>query len=758
MQFYSASFLNLLLLTPILIFCFIASTWLRKKRIQSLFQSSEIQEKLLPHYKKNEWSVRSILLIGAFIFSVLALSQPQWGQEKRKIERKGVDIIFMLDVSASMLAEDTKPSRVHKAKFEIESFIKELKGDRVGMLTFAGSSFMQTPLTLDYSAFLTFLTGVDVGHVPDPGTSLGPAIQRALGAFPLDKGKHQALIIFSDGEDHEMQIESAVEEAKKKNVRIYTVGTGSVEGAPIPLKDDRGKQTAVKKDRLGQIVITKLNKEILSKIAAETGGLYLPASPREKEVALILKHLQTLGEKKLEDRLVTEREDHYQIFVFLALLCLISEMLVRRSTSATITTTPLSVIAIIFFLHCGFISTPQQKVEEGNKDFEEKKYQSAIQKYRSVKVKNPDTTVVDYNLATSLYKINQYPESVAHLKKTVEKSSKNPEFQARAAYNYGNALYRVGDYEGAINAYKKALAFNPKDQDAKYNLEFLIDKKSKFDKQNQDKKKNDPEKKDDKNQQNNEENKKDQTGGGGNSQQDKSQGKGESEKQPGSNGQDQNENQGGKGQNQTNSGENQDPSKKDAGKGQNQKDDKQQGTESEPNKEQNKNAGGQGEKDKKENETQNNNTKGDQDSDQKDQSAESDSSQDKNQPDKGAGKKEERQAGGADNTQNSADKPDDKSDEQPNKAQPQQQPGAQGQQESPEGSNTGQSPPGQQPGQQPGQSGSGNLSAGKPLQGQMSKEDAEYLLSSLEEGEKKFHVLRKATKEHSDQTYVEKDW
>src|SRR5688572_27184712 len=210
MQFYSAFFLNLLWLVPVLVVCFFVSAYMNKERLRDFLRSREIQDKLLPHYNRNEWPIRGALLLAAFILIALALAQPQWGEEKKKVERKGVDLIFMLDVSTSMLAEDIKPSRVRKAKFEIEAFVKALKGHRIGMLTFAGSSFMQTPLTLDYSAFLIFLSGVDVGHVPDPGTSLGPAIAKAIQAFSDEKGKQKALIVFSDGEDHEAQIEPAI--------------------------------------------------------------------------------------------------------------------------------------------------------------------------------------------------------------------------------------------------------------------------------------------------------------------------------------------------------------------------------------------------------------------------------------------------------------------------------------------------------------------------------------------------------------------
>ncbi len=783
MQFYAPYFLNLLWLTPVLVFCFVASGWIAHKRVRAFLKTTEIRDKLLPHYEQREWPFRAALLLAAFIFSVTALSQPQWGEEKKKIERKGVDVIFMLDVSTSMLAEDTKPSRIQKSKFEIESFVKELKGDRIGMLTFAGSSFMQTPLTLDYSAFLIFLSGVDVGHVPDPGTSLGPAIQKAIAAFPDEKGKFRALIVFSDGEDHAMQIEPAIEEAKKKNVRIYTVGTATAEGAPIPLKDDHGVQTAVKKDRAGNIVITKLNKELLSKVASETGGVYLPATPGEKEVDLILKHLATLGVKKLEDRLITEREDHYQVFLVLALLCLIFEMLVRRGKSPRMM--PVSVLMLIFVLHSGF-STPQEKVSEGNQDFEEKKYQSAVQKYREVQVKNPDSPPVEYNLATSLYKIDQYQESAAHLKTAVEKSANDPELQAKAAYNYGNALYRVGDYDGAVESYKKALELNPEDKDSKYNLEFLLNKKSKFDKENQDRKKNNPDQKNNKNQQDKQKDQKNQGGGGssqdknqssggqkndknessgGGSNQDKNQGDQKNQDQKGSGQQNQDKNQGGQGQNKDNSGKNEDQNQKDQGQGQNQQNDKQQGDQSNPNKDQNQNAGGQGEKEKKENQSQDQKNKGDQ------QGQNQNKDQSEQNQDKGSDQnKQLNQGNNPDQSQKPDQGPGKSGEPQKDQQGNQPKPGEQGKQDQPPQKSNDQ---GQQQGQKPqpdqgsaGAAGGGKgekgeqsgLAAGKPLQGQMSKQDAEYLLNSLEDGEKKLHVMRKPAREDSESAYVEKDW
>lgn len=484
MQFFKPEAFQYLWAVPFLgiLAWFSHRLWMQK--VEQMGNQQTFRHKLMPRYRIAEWGIRTFYLSLVFIFATIALAQPQWGEEKKTVQRKGIDMIFLLDTSLSMLAEDIKPNRFQKSKLEIKSFIRRLEGDRVGIVAFAGSGFLQAPLTLDYAAFLLFLDSVDVGYIPDPGTSLDQAIRLASRSFPDDSLKHKAIVVFSDGEDHEGNIEAALKEASRQNVRVYTIGVGTIKGDPIPLKDDRGNRSGFKKDRQGEIVITKLNEELLQKIANETGAVYLPSTPSEREIDLILKHMESLGQRQFKERLVLEKEDHYQLFLFLAFLFLGFEMLVRRSVK---TASQSLVILFVFLMFSGFLKGPKQLTDDGNDNYAQKRYQSALEQYREAQVKAPEDPTIRYNLATTLYQVREFQEARKEFEQAI-KLADNDDLRSKALYNYGNTQYRLGNFDQAIDSYQKSLEINPDDEDAKYNLEFLMKQKSLFEKKDQDRK------------------------------------------------------------------------------------------------------------------------------------------------------------------------------------------------------------------------------------------------------------------------------
>lgn len=484
MQFYAPEFFLFLWAIPVIYLLYWTANQLWLRKIKAFGNPTLVLNKLIPFYRASAKWFQMICIMIAIFFATLALARPQWGEEKKKIQRKGIDIVFLLDTSLSMMAEDIKPNRLLKSKLDIKNLAHQLKGDRVGMIVFAGSSFLQSPLTLDYGAFMLFLDAVRVGHVPDPGTSLSEALRLVIKAFPDEGSKHKAILLFTDGEDHEGGIDEVLKEVQKTGIRVYAVGMGTEKGDPIPLKDENRRNTGFKKDRKGQIVLTKLNAPLLERIAGETGGLYLQATPGEQEIRVILKHMESLDKRQFKEQLITEKEDHYQLFLFLALFFLCLEMTIRKTQK-----NPTQALAVIlaFFIFTGFIKTTRGLNDEGNKLFAEKRYQSAINAYHKAQVKNPEDPVIRYNLATTLYQTKNYQEAAKEYEKAIQ-LAKDKELLGQAHYNYGNTQYRLGNFEKAIESYKKALEINPADKDAKYNLEFLQNKKSMMDKKNQEQK------------------------------------------------------------------------------------------------------------------------------------------------------------------------------------------------------------------------------------------------------------------------------
>lgn len=491
MQFFAPEAFIFLWSLPALALLFWISRRIWTTRLANFAETETVRNKLMPAYDPQERYTRLAYLLLVFIFATLALARPQWGEAKKRIERKGIDLIILLDTSLSMLAEDVKPNRFEKAKLEIKTLVRHLKGDRIGMIAFAGSGFLQAPLTLDYSTFLLFLDAIKVGYIPDPGTSLAQAFRLTIRSFPANNLKHKGVILFTDGEDHLGGIEQALEEIKKQGIRVYPIGVGTAEGQPIPLQDEQGRKVGFKKDRSGEIVITKLNQPMLEKIAIETGAVYLPSTPSEEEIGVLLKHMEGLGKKQLKERLITEKEDHFQIFLFLAVCFLVLEILCPRIKRSAVTSNSLRAVAVlaVFLLFSGFLESPKGLTDKGNKLYREKKYQSALRLYQKAKIKNPENPAIRYDLGTTLYQLNQYQDASKELEKAIADSVKNSELQARALYNYGNAQYRLGNFEKAIEAYQKTLELNPKDVDAKYNLEFLLKEKSLFEKKDQERKK-----------------------------------------------------------------------------------------------------------------------------------------------------------------------------------------------------------------------------------------------------------------------------
>ena len=331
-RFGNPQFLYLLLLVPALLGFFL---WVRRSKRHALarFGNLELLRKLMVAYSPGRQNLKMLLVVASLLFFILALARPQIGTRLETVKRKGVDIFVAIDVSKSMLAEDIKPNRLEKAKHEVANLISKLRGDRVGLIAFAGEAFVQCPLTLDYGAAKMFLDIITPDLIPVPGTAIGKAIEKAVASFVQKERKHKVLIIITDGEDTigDPDPLKAAQLAEKEGVVIYTVGIGTPEGVPIPVYDKNGKQIGFKKDRNGNVVTSKLDQLTLEKIALQTNGKYYHGTASEMELGKIYGQIQKMEKKELSSHIFSQYEDRFQYFLGIGLVFLLLDTLLPES-------------------------------------------------------------------------------------------------------------------------------------------------------------------------------------------------------------------------------------------------------------------------------------------------------------------------------------------------------------------------------------------------------------------------------------------
>ncbi len=272
-------------------------------------------------------------MLYSFIYTmiILGLANPQIGSKLENVERKGVDLVIALDVSNSMLAQDIKPNRLARAKRAISKLVDQLQGDRIGIVVFAGRAYTQLPITADYSAAKLFINTIDTDVVPTQGTSIGQAITLSLEAFQ-DSKHEKAIIVITDGEDHDDNPVAAAEVAVEKGASVYTIGIGLPEGAPIPVFSN-GKQIGFKKDLSGKTVVTKLDEITLQKIAAAGKGIYVRANNTTAGLKDVFDRINKMEKQKYETKVFSDYEDRFQYLIGIALFLLIFELFITDKKS-----------------------------------------------------------------------------------------------------------------------------------------------------------------------------------------------------------------------------------------------------------------------------------------------------------------------------------------------------------------------------------------------------------------------------------------
>ena len=325
-NFAQAQYLFLILLIPVFFLLQALVFRLRTSRIRK-FGDEELVRQLMPSYSKSKVWVRLVLFSIGFFFFVIGLSRPQIGAKLREHETKGAEIMIVLDVSNSMLAEDYSPNRLERAKLAISRLVDKLRDDRIGLVVFAGNSFVQLPITTDYVSAKMFMGSISTESVPIQGTAIGEAINTAMRSFSAQSEKSRAIIVITDGENHEDDPVAAAAQAAELGVRVFTIGVGSPEGKPIPMDGE------LLKDKDGNIVVTRLDESVLQEVADAGNGLYVRAGNSEFGLNPIIDDIRKMEDEKYSSIVFEEYDEQFMYFMGIALLFFVIEMLIgeRRS-------------------------------------------------------------------------------------------------------------------------------------------------------------------------------------------------------------------------------------------------------------------------------------------------------------------------------------------------------------------------------------------------------------------------------------------
>jgi len=452
-----------------------------------------------------------LLLLGAAGL-VLALARPQWGIVREKVEREGVDVVLALDTSGSMATEDVPPNRFFLARAALSSLVARLEGDRFGLLAFEGEAYPLVPLTLDADAVGLFLETAEPGMVPAPGTSLGVGLARGLSMF-VDKERHnRVMVLVSDGEDLEGDVDDAVRQAKEAGVVVHTVGVGTEAGQPVPDFDREGKAIGFKKDDQGGAVVSRLNPTTLEAIARGTGGRFFRITGADTSLSALAAAIEGMEQKTLAREFSYRRKERFQVPLAVGLGALAAAILIplprfrsaRRAGPARVavlvamallgahealaqnppppsiapssapapTATPAPTPAPRPGVLDEVLLRPRRLATEGRSDYERGNHPAALQAFERAATLRPADPAARYNMADGLYKNGKFPEA-ATLYRSLAEDARSP-LAAPSRYNLGNTLFQQQDYKGAIQAYRDALRMAPDDTDTLRNLESAL--------------------------------------------------------------------------------------------------------------------------------------------------------------------------------------------------------------------------------------------------------------------------------------------
>jgi Ca-activated chloride channel family protein len=317
-----------LLVIPVFILLFLVVSRWKKKAVASLGDKNVVKL-MMPQVSFSRPWLKFIFFLVAYASLIVAMADPQMGSKTEEVKRKGADLMILLDVSNSMLAQDLAPNRLENAKQAIAQLIDKMHDDRIGIIVFAGQAYVQLPVTTDYSAAKLFLNTINTNMVPTQGTAIGAAIDLGMKSFDFKNGTGKAMILITDGENHEDNAIEAATQAKNKDVAINVVGVGSAEGAPIPIYKD-GQPAGFHTDSAGKPVVSKLNEDMCKDIAAAGNGVYVRANNSNSGLSIVMDQIGKVQRKMYDSKTYKDFEDRFQFFVAITLVLLMIEFFISN--------------------------------------------------------------------------------------------------------------------------------------------------------------------------------------------------------------------------------------------------------------------------------------------------------------------------------------------------------------------------------------------------------------------------------------------
>lgn len=463
MSFSNMDMLWLIWMVPVL---FSVSYWGLRKRNRILFRYATARglAAISPDAVISRRWLKAAMQLSVVVLVVISLAGPQCGYQWREIEQKGVDLIIAIDCSKSMLATDIQPTRLDRAKREVVDLLNLLQGDRVGLVAFSGTAFLQCPLTLDYAAFHLFLSTLAPDFLPVGGTNLSMAIETALSGFNAADASDKAIVLITDGESTGDDPLKAAQAAAEAKVRLFCIGVGASDGVPIPISGG-----GFVKDAAGNIVLTRLDEPSLKKMAVMTGGSYVHSVAGNMDLETIYtKHIR----KEMEATTLSQQkkkilEDRYQWFLSLAVLILVLELVIPLRKKGALA----AMVILILSASAVHAANPGESIKSGETAYNAGEYDKAITNFIDAQLEVPDRPEIYYNLGNAQYKAGNFDAALKNYQQALK--SEDPVLREKLHYNIGNTLFRLGKHEEAIKSYESALELNSKDVEAEENLAFV---------------------------------------------------------------------------------------------------------------------------------------------------------------------------------------------------------------------------------------------------------------------------------------------